>query len=307
MFTHVLALNPSRQLMMKISLADGSLTELITGLAEFPDGIIVDRRRSRIYWTNMGMPDFPSDHLPEHESDFDFHARTGSIEAAALDGSDRTSVLPKGSFVTGKQLAAAWTRKRLYWADREGAAILSAKLDGSDLRTEVVTATGDADRRVVRNQCVGVAVDELNGHLYWTQKGPSDGGDGRIFRTALDLLPGETAAARNSETLWEGLPEPIDLELDLNAGLLYWTDRGAPPAGNTLNRAVIPAPGQQGGPVEILASDFHEAIGLAVDHKAGLAVVGDLGGEIRAVRTEGHFESATVTKIPGGVTGLALI
>lgn len=307
MFTHVLALNPSRQLMTKVRLVDGSVTELVSGLNDFPDGIIVDRDRARIYWTNMGMPDLPPDHPPAGEVDFDFHARTGSIESVALDGSDRATVSPRGSFVTGKQLTASWTRQRLYWADREGAAILSAKLDGSDLRTEVVTATGDTDRRVVRNQCVGVAVDELNGLLYWTQKGPSDGGDGRIFRTSLDLPPGQTPTSRAIEMLWAGLPEPIDLELDLNAGLLYWTDRGAPPAGNTLNRAVIPALGQQGGPVEILAADFHEAIGLAVDHEAGLAVVGDLGGEIRAVRTEGHFESATVTKIPGGVTGLALI
>jgi hypothetical protein len=29
--------------------------------------------------------------------------------------------------------------------------------------------------------------------------------------------------------------EPIDLELDLKNRMLYWTDRGDPPSGNTVN------------------------------------------------------------------------
>ena len=35
------------------------------------------------------------------------------------------------------------------------------------------------------------------------------------------------------------VPEPIDLELDLKNRVLYWTDRGDPPRGNTVNRAPI--------------------------------------------------------------------
>jgi hypothetical protein len=39
------------------------------------------------------------------------------------------------------------------------------------------------------------------------------------------------------ESYSKGLPEPIDLELDLYNHMLYWTDRGDPPRGNTVNRA----------------------------------------------------------------------
>jgi hypothetical protein len=35
------------------------------------------------------------------------------------------------------------------------------------------------------------------------------------------------------------LPEPIGLKLDLENLVLYWTDRGDPPRGNTVNRAPI--------------------------------------------------------------------
>ena len=45
--------------------------------------------------------------------------------------------------------------------------------------------------------------------------------------------------------LFDGLPEPIDLELDLENRVLYWTDRGDPPRGNTVNRAPMDADRRQ--------------------------------------------------------------
>ncbi|MCX8564346.1 hypothetical protein OS122_25985 [Mycolicibacterium mucogenicum] len=303
MYTHLLALNPSRQLIVKVDLADGTITNFLTGVTDFPDGIVVDRHANTLYWTNMGAPGLPADHPPQRESDLDFYRCNGSLERAALDGSDRQTLLEAGSFVTGKQLAGAWSRHRLYWSDREGAAVRSVSLETGQLRDEIVVTQSEQGRHVIRNQCVGVAVDERNGYLYWTQKGPSDGGDGRIFRTALDMPAGQTATTRAAEVLWSGLPEPIDLELDLDGGVIYWTDRGTPPKGNTLNRAQIPAPGQPGGAIDILAGDFHEAIGLAVDTAAQIAYVSDLGGEIRAVSLAGTGDRVVAT-VPGGLTGI---
>jgi hypothetical protein len=43
------------------------------------------------------------------------------------------------------------------------------------------------------------------------------------------------------EGFFDRLPEPIDLELDHKKRVLYWTDRGDPPRGNTPNRASINA------------------------------------------------------------------
>jgi hypothetical protein len=305
MFTHLLVLNPIRHALTKIRIDDGATSEVLTDLDAFPDGLLVDQRRGRLYWSNMGAPQPILEHRPHHDSDLDFTAQNGSIEATNLDGTDRSWVLPPGSFVTGKQLTASWTRGRLYWADREGAAIRSVTFEGADLRDEVVTVTSDSQRLILRNQCVGVAIDERGGYLYWTQKGPSHGGDGRIFRTELDLPPGANPAERDVEVLWSGLPEPIDLELDLHHGLLYWTDRGAPPGGNTLNRAAVPAPGHPGGAVEILSRGFGDPIGLDIDHESARVYVGDLSGEIRAVSTAPGNEAVTIARVPGGVTGLA--
>ena len=300
MFGYLLALSPIQQTLLKIDITNGESSALVEGLTDGPDGIVVDPDRKYVYWTNMGAPGLPEGRAPKTDDDLDFYRVNGSLERVEIDGSGRTFILPVGSFVTGKQLAGAWSTGRLYWSDREGAAVRSARLDGTDLRDEVVVATAEADRRGIRNQCVGVAVDEHRGLLYWTQKGPANGNDGRIFRTSLNAAVGESEI----EVLWSALPEPIDLELDPQTNTIYWTDRGDPPRGNTLNKAPIPAAGQPGGEVTVVSANYHETIGLAVDTEAGLAYVSDLSGEVRAVRLDGSGDHL-VFKSDKPLTGIA--
>ncbi|OBG44502.1 hypothetical protein A5669_10815 [Mycolicibacterium fortuitum] len=217
MFTHLIALNPRGRRIVRVGIADGFITTVVSRLETFPDGIVVDTEKRHIYWTNMGTPGLPADHPPRGESDLDFYRHNGSLERAALDGSDRQWVVPEGGLVTGKQLAGAWSRRRLYWADREGAAVRSVALDGTGMRDEIVAAKSTQDRYVVRNQCVGVAVDERNGYLYWTQKGPSDGGgEGGITHFMETLMPRMTEG-------WPGLGNPDftpELEQEIVAGVL---------------------------------------------------------------------------------------
>ena len=84
---------------------------------------------------------------------------------------------------------------------------------------------------------------------------------------------------------------------------MYWTDRGDPPRGNTLNTAAIPVVGQPGGDVNVVAANYREAIGLAVDTPAGVAYVSDLSGQIRAVRLDGSGEQIVFKGRP--LTGIA--
>src|SRR5258708_35227390 len=86
------------------------------------------------------------------------------------------------------------------------------------------------------------AVDVNGGKFYWTQKGNDNAGEGRIFRASLEVPRGQTPANRKDiEVLYDNLPEPIDLDLDLGNRLIYWTDRGDPPRANTVNRAAMDA------------------------------------------------------------------
>lgn len=300
MFNYLLALNPVGQEIVKVNVTNGASTVFMRGLDAFPDGIVVDPQHKHIYWTNMGRPTAATHHSTETDADLDFSEKNGSIERADFDGSGRTYLLPEGAFVTGKQLAGAWAAGRLYWSDREGAAVKSVRLDGTDQRDEVLVATKDDDRALSRNQCVGVAVDEEDAQLYWTQKGPANGNDGRIFRTSLRA----PIAAREIELLWSGLPEPIDLDVDASSRTIYWTDRGDPPRGNTFNGARIPPAGEPGGEITVISDDFHEAIGLAIDKETGIAYIGDLSGEIRAIDIA-RGVSRLLFKGAGSFTGIA--
>ena len=103
--------------------------------------------------------------------------------------------------------------------------------------------------------------------------------------------------------LFEGLPEPIDLELDLYKRVLYWTDRGDPPRGNTVNRAPIDGKQKNQSP-EILITHLMEGIGIALDLKGERMFVTDLGGSIYSAKLDG-LDKKTLLAAQGNLTGIA--
>jgi hypothetical protein len=294
--TELLVLNDGKQEMQAVSLDGTRVRALITGLDERPDGIVVDQSRGHVYWTNMGAADPGSGARSETA-----YSRNGSLERADLDGTHRVTIVPRGAFTTGKQLAADFDAGMLYWCDREGMQVLSCNLDGSELRPLVVPAVGDQAAQLARNHPVGIAVDLDRRLLYWTQKGAPNAGEGRIFRAPLDLRPDTSAQHRDDiELLWKDLPEPIDLHL-LGGATLVWTDRGDQPEGNSLNRAIVQP---RVGTPEILSRGYHEAIGVAAVSESQF-YVGDLGGSIRYVNLDTGVDTELAC-LGFGLTGIAL-
>lgn len=244
------------------------------------DGIAFDRDGGRLYWTNMGRAS----------------ADDGFIQSARLDGSDLALVVPPGGTFTPKQLKIA--SGKLYWADREGMRVMRANLDGSSLEVLVETGSGAADRRDPSHWCVGVAVDPVRGHLYWTQKGGDNAGQGSIRRAGLDLPQGQKPAGRiDIEVLLSDLPEPIDLELDLDRGLIYWTDRGE----NTVSVAPMAAP--RPGDRRVLVSGLREAIGITLDPVRRRIFYTSLGGEVGSADLDG-FGARLLLQGQGVLTGI---
>src|SRR5712664_1156698 len=269
---------------------DGSdLEVIVNGLKRIPDGIEVDVETGYIYWTNMGNP----------------AANDGSIERVDLDGRNRKTIIPQGATFTPKQLRLDKRGGKLYWSDREGMRVMGANLDGSNIETLVETGQGERDRRDQRNWCVGIAVDPELGKIYWTQKGPDNAGEGRIFRTNLQMPKGETPANRTDiELLFAGLPEPIDLDLDLKNRMIYWTDRGNPPRGNTVSRAPIDTDSTNGKEQEIVISGLMEGIGLSLDVEGGRMFFSDLAGSVYSAKLDGS-EKKTLLIAQGNLTGVA--
>jgi len=275
--------------MVSVNAEGGDPVVLFTGNRRIPDGIVVDLDNRQIYWTEMGVPS----------------RNDGSIVRSDLDGSDRRVIVREGGTFTPKQLAFDHKSRKLYWCDREGMRVMRANVDGSSLETLVQTGEGDTDRKDARRHCVGIAVDHERGHLYWTQKGAPDAGQGRIFRAGLELPRGETPDRRSDiEVLYEGLPEPIDLDLDLENRVLYWTDRGDPPAGNSVNRAPLDAPKGKRPAPQVLLTHLGEAIGLALDVPNDRMFFTDLAGNVYRANLDGSAVRP-VLSVQGNLTGIA--
>ena len=165
---------------------------------------------------------------------------------------------------------------------------------------------GDArPGRDARKWCVGIAVDSDRGQIYWTQKGPDDAGLGRIFRANVEIPKRENPANRTDiEVLFDALPEPIDLELDLRKRLMYWTDRGDPPRGNTVNRAPMDADSMPRPAPDILLTHLMEGIGIALDLKGNRMFLTDLAGSLYSARLDGS-EKKPLLVAQGNLTGIA--
>jgi DNA-binding beta-propeller fold protein YncE len=272
---------------------DGSdLQTLVSEGRKLPDGLAVDVAAGHLYWTNMGNP----------------KANDGSIFRSDLDGRNMTTIIAPGGTFTPKQIQIDKPNGKLYWCDREGMRVMRANLDGSKIETLIDTSQGDPRPGADPNKwCVGIAVDADAGKLYWTQKGGDNAGEGSIVRANLDIPRGQAPTNRTDiELLYDKLPEPIDLDLDPRSRLLYWTDRGDPPRGNTVNRAPLDAPRGARPAPEIVFSHLMEGIGLALDPKHGRMFITDFGGSVYSANLDGS-DPKTLLIAEGNLTGIAYV
>jgi DNA-binding beta-propeller fold protein YncE len=270
---------------------DGSdLKTILTEGRRLPDGIVVNVDAGHMYWTNMG----------------NLKANDGSIERADLDGRNVTMIVPPGGTFTPKQIQLDKVNGKLYWCDREGMRVMRSNLGGSNVETLVDTSQGDGrPGKDATKWCVGIAVDLSGGKFYWTQKGADNAGQGRICRANIEIPKGQEPGDRNDiEVLYDNLPEPIDLDLDPRNRVLYWTDRGDPPRGNTVNRAPVDAPPGKRKDPEIVFTHLMEGIGLALDLKNQRMFMTELAGTVYSSGLDGSNQK-TLLFLEGNLTGIA--
>ena len=121
----------------------------------------------------------------------------------------------------------------------------------------------------------------------------------------MDPPAGQDAAHRSDvEVLFEHLPEPIDLDLDLSRRMIYWTDRGS----NTVSRALMDFPPGATAATrtdrQTLMSDLKEAIGIVL---AGERMyVTDLGGTVYSAGLDGSDKRVVLTG-QGSLTGITFV
>jgi len=192
---------------------------------------------------------------------------------------------------------------------------MRAKLDGSEVEVLYRAGMTDKDREDRRNWCVGIAVDESRQKLYWTQKGLSKGSQGRIMCMDLPGLDSQHTSDHSlvprpnpqPSVLLDRLPEPIDLELDVQTNTLYWSDRGDPPFGNSINAAQLDAVDNMGLlAARILVHRLHEGIGLSLDLTWRRMFFGDLLWGVYTADLDGTHKETLFTDL-GDITGILYV
>ena len=195
---------------------------------------------------------------------------------------------------------------KLYWCDREGMRVMRVNLDGSNIETLVDTSQGDSRPGPDATKwCVGIAVDNNRGQIYWTQKGPDDAEEGRIFRANREIPEGQNAANRTDiELLFDGLAraDRSGARSEQSAHVLDRPRRSA--AGNTVNRAPIDADFKQHPDPKILVTHLMEGIGMALDFKGGRMFLTDLAGDLYSAKLDGS-QKKLLLGAQGNLTGIA--
>jgi hypothetical protein len=275
---HVLKPGEAGRVLVDETPADGSRAPGLN------DGIAVDAGRGHVYWSNMGR-------APDND---------GFIKRCNLDGSDMRTIVAAGGAYTPKQIRLDLRRGKVWWSDREGMSVRRCNLDGSRIETMVATGDPETHKGDQARWCVGMALDVARAQVYWTQKGGDNAGQGVIRRASMERRGGEGAADRTDiETLFENMPEPIDLDLDLASRTIYWTDRGD----NTVSCAPMDQTGRGPADKRALVFGLKEAIGVALNLERGRMAYTSLGGEVGVAKLDGSDAQLLVTGPDGAGQG----
>ncbi len=224
---------------VKVVGADGLNETLLAIGGEIvePDGIEVDLRHGKLYWTDMG-----AGAALEHSEEIN----SGKIVRSDLDGSNIENIVPVGVTSTPKQLALDVDGGKVYWSDRGDVGgenvdpkIMRANLDGSDVEI------------LVKHDLispVGIALDTARGKMYFTDRFANN-----IKRANLD--------GSEVEIVVQNTKYPVDLVIDFERRLLYWTSRD--PGG--VLRVDLDGRNIDGGSLKQLIPGVSNPIGITID------------------------------------------
>lgn len=265
-----------------------------------PDGIAIFNVTQRMYWTNMGNPVL----------------NDSSIQSAKLDGIDVQTILQSGQVHTPKQLTIDQDASKLYFRDREGIRVMRCNLDGSEVETIYQSGEWKTEKQKARNATywpVDIAISKKLNKFFRTQKGGSKASEGRMFSASLDTPTDNGRGPRDRsdvETIMEGLPKCIDLEIEDEEGIIYWTDQVELPLGNILNRKRIFGEGMVSASEknldrEILAQGLEEGIVLVLDKAHRCVYVADMGGHMWKCHMDGGLKEKVYEGPTHAYTGLA--
>src|SRR6266508_1940832 len=230
---------------------------------------------------------------------FFLEASGGRIHSANADGSDRKVIvtgcrIPDGIVVDRDAGHIYWTNMGV--PNQNDGSIERADLGGQNR----VTIVGEGKTFTPKQ----LHFEKKSGKLYWCDREGMrvmrSNLDGSEIETLVDTSKGD-ARPGTDQTKW---CVGITLDPDLKNLFIYWTDRGDPPRGNTVNRASIGADFTKHPTPDIFLTHLMEGIGIALDFKGDRMFLTDLAGTIYSARLDGS-EKKPLLVAQGNLTGIA--
>jgi hypothetical protein len=224
----------------------------------------------------------------------------GRVLSANPDGSDLKTLVSEGRKLPDG-LAVDVAGGHLYWTNMgnpkaNDGTIFRSDLDGRNMTT-IIAPGGTFTPKQIQ-------IDKPNGKLYWSDREGMRvmraNFDGSDIETLVDTSQGDSRPGADPNKWCVGIA------IDAGAGKLYWTDRGDPPRGNTVNRAPLDAPRGGRPPPEMVFSHLMEGIGLALDPKHGRMFITDFGGSVYSANLDGS-DQKTLLFAEGNLTGIAYV
>jgi sugar lactone lactonase YvrE len=211
---------------------DGSgLSTLVAG-QESPLGISVDDAAGKLYWTDLNAD---------------------VVRRANLDGSSvETLVSDTSLFNSPWGLTLDPSTSRMYWLANNTSvtpnqqAIFRASLSGSAPQVILGDLGGSP---------IGIAFDDVNDRLFWTNQGTLGGTDGSLWRIDLNGLTDAPVVPTGIT-----LRDPRGIVVDAAGGRIYWTD--------ILAGAGVYSARTDGTDAQLLCADAGTLNGVALDLSA---------------------------------------
>src|SRR5712664_2072568 len=225
----------------------------------------------------------------------------GRILTSNPDGSDLKTIVNEGRRLPDG-IVVDVAGGHIYWTNMGNPKANDGTIDRADLDGTNITDVVPPGATWTPKQ---LQLDAKNRKLYW-----SDREGMRVMRSNLDgsnietlVETGHGDADRLDARNWcVGIA--VDLDLDLGNRVIYWTDRGDPPRGNTVNRAPMDAaPGTRKEP-EIVFNHLMEGIGLSLDLETKRMFLTDLGGSVYSANLDGSNKKNLLIA-QGNLSGIA--
>jgi len=197
---------PANDRIRRSDLDGNNIIDLVSGPTDLdnPTGITLDIEGGKIYWAQDGVV-----------------LTSQSIRRANLNGSDPEELVDNNYALQPMEVAIDKPAGKMYWTDKSYDAIFRANLDGSNpervLSTNVYQPAGSSPG--------GIKLDLNLGKIYCAEFSPAAGNSNiGIWRANLDGSSIENIV-RPASTDPYPPAQAVGLALDLDGGMVYWTDK----------------------------------------------------------------------------------